>query len=812
MTHLTIDQTLSKAKLYAKKGNISEAKKFCQDVLHTYPNNMRAKQLLNSLDTSTSSSKIFNELINIFNKKQYAEVIKISERYLQIYPKDASLWNINGAANEELGRLDDALIAYKKAITINPNNPEYYNNFGTILEKKGKFEEAIKVYNKALHIRPDYAEAHYNMGNAYKGQGELEQAIESLGKALTFNPKYTQAYNNLGNILHQQGKIDEAIEMFQKAISISPNRPELYCNLGNSFRDNNNLSEAINNYSKSLSIKFDFLEPYNEIGNILRNNSKIDEAIEIYDKGLNIDPQNWKLLNNLGIAYHKKGDMEKAIYAFKASLNSNYNSTEVLNNLGDAYKNQGKTVDAIYMYNKALVISPDFETVRSQKLHQQANICDWNSIEDDRIFISQLGVQKQFVTPWSLLSLEDNPLNHKKRSEIFAKIKYPQKAIPLNTLISKYKKRIRIGYFSSDFYDHATMRLMSKILTLHYRQKFEVFAYSYDLEKNDEMKTNLINSVDVFDDVSQMSDKDVALLARQDEIDIAVDLKGYTHKSRSGIFAYRAAPIQINYLGYPGTMGADFIDYLIADLTIIPEEYRNYYSEEIIYMPHSYQPTNNNRLISQKEMTRSDMGLPEDSFVFCCFNNSYKITSVEFDIWMNLLKQVEGSVLWLLKTNKWAQANLRKEAENRGVNQDRIIFAEKLPQAEHLARQKLADLFIDTFNVNAHTTASDALWGGLPVVTKIGKGFASRVAASLLNAIDLPELVTDNEKDYESLILELAHNQEKLIKIKDRLVMNRISKPLFDSEMYTKHLENGYQQIYQNFIDGNKPKTININL
>ena len=744
VTHLTIDQALSKAKLYAKKGDISEAKKFCQGVLHTYPNNLRAKQLLNSLDTSTSSSKIFNDLINIFNKKQYAEVIQISERYLQIYPKDASLWNINGAANEELGAQDDALIAYEKAITINPNNPEYYNNFGTILEKKEKFEEAIKVYNKALHIRPDYAEAHYNIGNAYKGQGELEQAIESLGKAITYNPKYTEAYNNIGNILHQQGRIDEAIEMFQKAISINPNRPELYC--------------------------------------------------------------------NLGYAFNAKGKIENAILALRKSISLNPNFFQSYLNLGNILSNQGKTVDAIYMYNKALLIRPDFETVRSQKLHQQANICDWNSIEENRIFISQLGVQKQFVTPWSLLSLEDNPLNHKKRSEIFAKIKYPQKPIPFNTLISKCKKRIRIGYFSSDFYDHATMRLMSKILTLHDRQKFEVFAYSYDLEKNDEMKTNLINSVDVFDDVSQMSDKDVALLARQDEIDIAIDLKGHTQNNRSGIFAYRAAPIQINYLGYPGTMGANFIDYLIADSTIIPEEYRNYYSEEIIYMPHSYQPTNNNRLISQKEMTRSGMGLPEDSFVFCCFNNSYKITSVEFDIWMNILKQVEGSVLWLLKTNKWAQANLRKEAENRGVNQDRIIFAGKLPQAEHLARQKLADLFIDTFNVNAHTTASDALWGGLPVVTKTGKGFAARVAASLLNAIDLPELVTENKKDYESLILELAHNREKLKEIKDKLVMNRISKPLFNSEMYTKHLENGYQQIYQNFIDGNKPKTININL
>ena len=648
----------------------------------------------------------------------------------------------------------------------------------TVLYNQGEYKDVVKQSQTYLDRYPnDFIIWNlYGLGNLALGKDLI--ALDSFKKSILINPKFTDGINNLGVTLEKKGRLDDAISTYFKAISINTS----------------------------------FYQAYNNIGNILRKKGDFTKAINMFYKAISIEPNYIDARSNLAIALQERGRTNESINALKKVLSLKPDCSSTINTLGNIYKDQEKFDDAIAMYSKAISINPDFEMAIAQKLFMLAIVCDWKSIEGDKPFIDDLGKNKNFITTFSLLSLEDNPLNHKKRSEIFAKVKYPQKPIPFNTLISKSKKRIRIGYFSSDFYDHATMRLMSKILTLHDRQRFEVFAYSFGTQKNDYMRQNLINSVDVFDDVSQMSDKDVALLARQDEIDIAIDLKGHTQNNRSGIFAYRAAPIQINYLGYPGTMGANFIDYLIADSTIIPEEYKNYYSEEIIYMPHSYQPTNNNRLISQKEMTRSGMGLPEDSFVFCCFNNSYKITSVEFDIWMNLLKQVEGSVLWLLKTNKWAQANLRKEAENRGVNQDRIIFAGKLPQAEHLARQKLADLFIDTFNVNAHTTASDALWGGLPVVTKTGKGFAARVAASLLNAIDLPELVTENKKDYESLILELAHNREKLKEIKDKLIINRMSKPLFDSEMYTKHLENGYQQIYQNFIDGNKPKTININL
>ena len=351
---------------------------------------------------------------------------------------------------------------------------------------------------------------------------------------------------------------------------------------------------------------------------------------------------------------------------------------------------------------------------------------------------------------------------------------------------------------------------MAKIFEAHDSEKFETYAYSFGPDKNDAMRQRLIKAVDVFDDVTKMSCKDAALLARQDKIDIAVDLKGYTKDSRPGIFAYGAAPLQISYLGYPGTMGADFIDYIIADNVVITEPHEKYYTENIIYLPNSYQVNDNTRMISERSVTKSEMGLPEHRFIFCCFNNNYKISPDEFDIWMRILGMVDGSVLWLLKSNKWAETNLQLEADSRGISRDRLIFADRLPQDEHLARHRLPDLFLDTFNVNAHTTTSDALWAGLPVVTKLGKGFAARVAGSLLTAIGLPELITETEQEYEALILDLATNPERLASLKEKLAVNRLSKPLFDTELFTKHLEDGYQQAYQRYFEGLEPDTITV--
>jgi predicted O-linked N-acetylglucosamine transferase (SPINDLY family) len=369
---------------------------------------------------------------------------------------------------------------------------------------------------------------------------------------------------------------------------------------------------------------------------------------------------------------------------------------------------------------------------------------------------------------------------------------------------------LRIGYFSADFHNHAVMHQLVRLLEVHDRARFQVYAYSFGPPVEDAMRARARAAVDVFRDVRALGGMQIAELARKDRIDVAIDLMGYTRNARSEIFACRAAPVQISYLGYPGTLGASFMDYIIADKVLIPEQLRKHYSEKIIYLPDSHMATDNVREIPQRPVTRVQMGLPETGFVFCCFNNSYKISPAEFDVWMHLLKRLDGSVLWLIGSSPWARTNLGKEAQKRGVDPERVIFAERVPMADHLARHRLADLFLDTFNYNGHSTAADALWAGLPLVTRRGQGFSARVAAGLLNAIGLPELVADSAEDYEQLALELAENPRKLAELKATLQKRKARAPLFDTETFARHIEDAYWRAYERYCDGLAPDIIEV--
>ena len=364
---------------------------------------------------------------------------------------------------------------------------------------------------------------------------------------------------------------------------------------------------------------------------------------------------------------------------------------------------------------------------------------------------------------------------------------------------NKPNKKIRIGYYSADYYEHATSYLIAELIELHDKSKFEIFGFSFGPDQDDKMRKRISKAFDQFIDVNLKSDKEVAQLSRDLKIDIAVDLKGFTQFSRFGIFVERCAPIQVNYLGHPGTLGADCIDYIIADKVLIPQKNQKDYSEKIIYLPHCYQVNDSNKKISDKVFTKKELGLPEDGFVFCCFNQSYKITPYVFDIWTRLLKRIDGSVLWLIKDSDIGVNNLKKEAQKRGVEPDRIIFADKISNAEHLARHRLADLFIDTFPYTAHTTCSDALWSSLPVVTRIGQSFVSRVSASLLTAIGLSELITKKEKEYEELAFKIANNKSLLNEIKKKLNKNKLIKPLFNTKLFTKNIESAFIIMHERY-------------
>jgi predicted O-linked N-acetylglucosamine transferase (SPINDLY family) len=560
-------------------------------------------------------------------------------------------------------------------------------------------------------------------------------------------------------------------------------------------------------YRRALEIDRGFADAHSNLGAALADLGRRDEAIACYQEALQLDPAHADAHNNLGLALRQMLRHEDAAACFRRAVEIKPGFADGHHNLGVTLAELRRPDEAIACFSAALQIEPEHALARAQRLHQQALICDWDAIAADRALIPALGVSGGAAPPFALLALEDDPGRHRLRAERFAREKLPAPSARPPPPAAR-PERLRIGYFSGDFHAHAVMYLVVRLFELHDRGRFEVQAFSYGPDKDDAMRARIKAGVDKFHEVRAMRDEDVAALARAEGLDIAVDLSGYTLRSRTGLFAHRAAPVQINYLGYPGAIGAPFIDYIVADRTIIPDEMRQFYSEQVIYLPHTYQPNDNTRPIAERAGSRRDVGLPEQGFVFCCFNNSYKISAAEFDIWMRLLREVEGSVLWLLKTNSLAMQNLQRAATQRDVSPARLIFAESLPLAEHLVRHRLADLFVDTFAYNAHTTASDALWAGLPLVTRLGRGFAARVAASLLNAVGLPELVTQSAEDYAALALRLARDPAALAEVRAKLDANRAIAPLFDSERYARHIENAYEQAYRRCLDGKAPAMI----
>jgi predicted O-linked N-acetylglucosamine transferase (SPINDLY family) len=462
-------------------------------------------------------------------------------------------------------------------------------------------------------------------------------------------------------------------------------------------------------------------------------------------------------------------------------------------------------------FDKAIALRPDYKFLRGTKLHTQMRICNWSDLDNQLKELEASVAEEQKVThPFPLLGLTDRPDLQLKASRVYANEKYPAPGVLDKHKIRAADGKIRIGYYSADFHNHATSILMAELFEAHDAQKFELYGFSFGPDTQDEMRSRVTRGFNHFFDITKKSDREVAQMSRDIAIDIAVDLKGFTQNSRTQIFAERCAPVQINYLGYPGTLAASYFDYIVADETLIPQESQQYYSEKIIYLPYSYQVNDSKRKISTKVFTRQELGLPESGFVFCCFNNNYKIMPATFDVWMRLLKTVKASVLWLFQDNPTAAKNLRKEAEIRGIDPARLVFAPTMKLEEHLARHRVADLFIDTLPYNAHTTASDALWAGLPVLTQIGHSFAARVAASLLNAMDLPELITKTQEEYESTAVDLANNPLRLAEIKKKLELKRVTSPLFNGQLFARHIEAAYVEIHRRQLSGDKPEYINV--
>jgi protein O-GlcNAc transferase len=549
--------------------------------------------------------------------------------------------------------------------------------------------------------------------------------------------------------------------------------------------------------------------PYN-LGLIYSLQGMHQFALESYDLALTIQPNDAETLVNKSSTCNDIKNYMLALGVVERAITLNPHIPEAWFNKGIALENLNRHEHAIDAYSEVIRLNPDLDWVYGCFLVSRMKVCSWKDFPAnlDHIVTRALAGEK-VVRPFELLSMIDDGALQKKSSEIYIQSNFPTNPTLGPILKRSENKKIRVAYFSADFRNHPVGFLIAELIEIHDRSKFEFYAFSL-VKADDEMRDRFAQAFDYFLDVEAKLDIEIAQLARDLEIDIAIDLTGFTRDSRMGIFAFRVAPIQINYLGYPGTIGAEYMDYIIADKTLIPPQFEKFYSEKIVYLPNSYQVNDRKRNVSDRRYSRRELGLPESGFVFCCFNNNFKILPKTFDGWMRILKEVEGSVLWLLADNPSAQSNLKIEAHKRGIDPSRLIFAERVTLTDHLARHQQADLFLDTLPYNAHTTASDALWAGLPVLTLIGEAFASRVAASLLKAIGLPELITNTQEEYEDLAIELANNPNRLEEMKLKLANNRLTTPLFDTPIFAKHLEYAYIKMYERYQADLEPDHIRI--
>jgi len=685
------------------------------------------------------------------------------------------------------------------------------------LHQAGQLTQAEALYRELLDSYPHHADSLHLLGVLYHQTARHIEAVDKIGTALRIAPKNPDYLNNYGLALRAAGRLDEAIQCYQSALQISPDDPDLLTNLGNLNVSLSQFDEAIECYRRILKhypqdadTRETLCFALSKAGNQQQLAGLYAKAETSYLEACRLKPSDAALHYNLGNAQRELGKPKEAETSYRKALKLAPDDADTHNNLGNVLRELGQLDAAIASYQRAFNLNPALYHAKVHLVHQKQHICDWQGLNNDikqiRHWVNTQPTAQ--ISPFAFLAMPDTtPEEQKLCADQWAKNRLSPMLKLKEVLEFKHHhtgNKLRIGYLSADFRLHPLASLISEMIELHDKQHIESFAYSYGINDHSPERERLIKAFDHFINIRTLSQQAAAEKIHADNIDILVDLTGFTQNSRTGLVALKPAPINVSWLGFPGTMGslgdAPLFDYLISDSFITPATSTGY-AEQLALLPSCYQPNDTKRTLNTAaaQPTRKQAGLPDDTFVFCCFNQSFKILPEVFDMWMRLLKSVPDSVLWLLESNPQAKSNLKREAGARGVDASRLVFAPRVPMAQHLARHELADLFLDTLPYNAHTTASDALWMGLPVLTCAGETFASRVAGSLLHAADLPELVTNNLDAYEQKALKLATHPDQLHAIYKKLGKHNKRLPLFNTEKFTRDIEQLYQNIWLNY-------------
>ena len=755
-------QTLRQAFGLHQQGQLAQAETLYRDVLNMQPDNPDALHFLGVLESQRGRREAGLSLI---------------DRAVKVNPRNPSAFYNRAGILRDMARLEDALESYDRALALKPDHHAALNNRGAVLHDLKRYADAVASFDGAIAVKPDHIDAHANRGTTLVALERFEEALQSFDRARALGPADAAAHFGRGNALAGLGRPEEALAAFDSALALTP-------------------------YDARI---------LNNRGTVLARMSRHEEAVDSFNRAVIAEPGDADACKNRGDALiHLKRPAE-ALASYDQALGARPGYAEALYGRAHALSELKRDDEAIAAYRQLLNLSPSHPYGQGMLLHAKQTACDWRDQERLIAGVAQ-GVRegRKLVTPLAFLAVSELERDNTQCARILMSDRFKPSSEPLWRGERYRHDRIRVAYLSADFGAHAVATQIAGVLERQDRSRFEIIAVSYGRNDRSAMRARLERAFERFIDIEGKSDREAASDIRAMEADIVVDLTGLTARSRPGILALRPAGLQVQYLGYAGSPGADFVDYVIADDVVIPEHNRRHYRENVVSLPDSYMPTDGGRQIAARP-SRAEAGLPDKGFVFCAFNNSYKFSPDVLDLWIRLLKSVDGSVLWFPEVNDAARRNLVHEAEARGVASARLVFAAYLASgAAHLARLGLADLFLDTRPYNAHSSASDALWAGVPVVTQPGDTFAGRVGASLLFACGLPELVAEDTTSYESIALRLAHDQGAHAALKAKLERNRSSCALFDTPRFTRHLEAAYTTMYEHHQRGGAPQPFRV--
>ncbi len=751
---------------------------------------------------------LFRQALALQRHGQVSLAEPLYTQILQLHPRHAGALHISGLLALERGAAPRACALIGQSIEANPNHAAAHADYANALQALGRSAEALASYDRAIKLKPDLMPAYFNKGVILQESGHLAEALASYERALALEPNFTAALYNRAVLVAALHRPEQALAAYGRLLQAAPNHVEGLSNRGVLLLERNRPDEALASFDLALAIAPRLANALNNRGNALRNLNRLREALASFDQALGVQPQFFEALRNRGDVLRLLGLPDAALAGLEAALRLRPRDPQTLLDRAQTLIDLKRHADAAACLTTLLETAPETDYARGLRLHVQGLGCSWEGYQANvRDLTDSVNAGRRADYPFPFLSVSDSAVAQARCARAFAADKYPAASPPLAKGKRYRHKKIRVAYISGDLRLHPVSALLTRVLESHDRSRFEILAISLRPMETSPMGQRVTAAFDEFIDVSDSSDHEVAALIRKRETDIAVDLMGFTQGARTGILARRPAPVQVNYLGFPGTMGARYMDYILADEFLIPANCRQHYTEKVVWLPECFQANDDHRIISDRKPTRRQLSLPDFGFVFCCFNNHYKLNPTGFDSWMRILSGVPGSVLWLAVDEASVRDNLRREARQRGVEAERLIFADRVPYADHLARLGCADLFLDTLPFNAGTTASDALWAGLPLLTCAGEALASRMAGSLLTAVGLPELITDSRERYEALAIELATASTRLAEFRARLESNRLTAPLFDSERFCRHLESAYLSMWERSERGKGPES-----